>query len=152
MFNTVERKMLSSKGDFLFSPLWLALSFLVGIFILGFYSFAVWVLLFLKKTLEVNVDAKTFKNGLFSKWKRLPDGGYISLMSHSSGQKISSRVSTTVVSDKDLKLFYIHGRERVHIYSPNNAEDANDTALYLGNKWGIGVFEPRSKTWLKPKP
>jgi hypothetical protein len=103
-------------------------------------SLLIWVLVFVKKNLKIDVTNKKFKDGPLNKWKQLDTEGYISIM-----RKID--MSTKKVSE--IKLLWVSDGKSKQIYGPIDMDNAEDIALYLADHWKCGVYQAHNKAWLR---
>ena len=144
------KDIITSKGSNLFSGTQLLLmffglsgvAFVSGISELKYFSLLVWVLVFLKRKLQVNVSNKSFKDGLFHSWEVLSDDGYISIF-----QKVNER--SKEMDEDSLKLLWVSDSETKHIYSPQDLDDAKSVAFLLADKWTCKVYQSHGKVWLR---
>lgn len=148
---------IKSKGGSQFHPMVPVLLFL---FCVPAFSSGSWVLLallvllmivtlMLDKTVTIDVYARKVKLGLFSSWDDLSIGGYVSIFSETSGMKMQARVQSTSVKTKELKLNYIQGRTKKPIYMAKTFEDALNIAHTLSYAWDVGIYDAKSKEWVK---
>lgn len=148
----MENQIIMSKGDALFTQGRLLLIFLVFTIIVSISPLSklngstllVWIFLFIKKTLKINVDQRKFKDGQLKKWKALSDTGYISFV-----RKIN--MSTKKIDNESLKLLWIDEGSPIQIYSPIDMEEGEAMALYLAGAWNCGVYLPHKKVWLRER-
>ena len=103
------------------------------------------------KTIQIDTASRKVKNGLFSDWDDLSIGGYISIFNETSLMKIQSRSQSTSLKTKELRLNYIQGRIKKHIYTAKNREDAVKIAILLGDNWDTGVYDAANKHWIKDR-
>lgn len=104
----------------------------------------VWFFVFVKRTLIVDVAQRSFKDGPLSKWTKLSDGGYISIL-----QKVNQK--TKKLDSDNLKLLWVSEGKTSHIYSPKDKEDAETVAIYLADAWYIGIYDAKSKAWVRDR-
>jgi hypothetical protein len=105
----------------------------------------------MNKIIKIDVFTRKYKYGVFSTWDDLSIGGYISIFNETSGQKMNARSQSTKVVAKELRLNYIQGKMKKHIYTAKTRENAEDTALILANAWDAGVYDGKSRIWLKER-
>ena len=103
-------------------------------------SLLIWVLVFVKKDLKINVEDRSFKDGLLVAWKTLSEDGYLSVV-----RKINK--STKKISE--IKVLWVTDGKSKQIYGPRDLEDAESMALYLAESWDCRAYLPHRKTWLK---
>ncbi|PCJ66917.1 MAG: hypothetical protein COA58_05545 [Bacteroidetes bacterium] len=155
----MNSNIISSKSGLQFHPM-------VGVFLLLFcipvYSsenylvLAILVIItaitwFLEMVIKIDVINRRYKSGLFKSWDSLSVGGYVSIFTETSGQKVQARSQSTTIRNKELRLNYIQGKVKKHIYTAKSKEEAEKVALRLGEQWDVGVFDGMERIWLKEK-
>lgn len=155
----MENQIIKSKGGSQFYPMVSVILFLFCVpafssgnwLILGVLLFLIGITSFMNKIIKIDVFTRKYKYGLFSTWDDLSIGGYISIFNETSGQKMNARSQSTKVVTKELRLNYIQGKMKKHIYTAKTRENAEDTALILANAWDAGVYDGKSRIWLKER-
>jgi len=153
----MSKQIITSKGGSQFHPMIPVFLFLFCVpafasdnyIVLTILVLLMLVTLWMDKTISINVVSRQYKDGLFSSWKVLSPGGYISIFSETHGIKMQARVQSTQVKHKELRLNYIQGKHKKHIYTAKSREEAERVAIRLGDSWDAGVYNGRSRTWLK---
>jgi hypothetical protein len=148
----MESHIVTSKGSALFTQGRLLLIFVVFAILVSISPLShlkgstllVWIFVFIKKNLQINVEQKKFKDGQLKRWKTLSEDGYISVV-----RKI--KMSTKKIDNESLKLLWVEDGQSTHIYSPRELEEGESMALYLAEKWNCGVYLPHKKVWLRER-
>lgn len=155
----MENQIIKSKGGSQFHPM---VSVILFLFCVPAFSSGNWVVLcvllflvgittFTDKVIKIDLFTRKYKYGLFSTWDDLSIGGYISIFNETSGQKMNARSQSTKVVTKELRLNYIQGKMKKHIYTAKTRENAEKMALKLAEAWDAGVYDSKSRTWLKER-
>jgi len=146
----MKNHIVTSKGDPVLSGgqaliLFVIIFCLKWIFRLGvfpFLSLLVWIFVFVKRPLKIDVANRSLKDGPIRKWEVLPEDGYISVL-----QKLDVR--TKKLDSDSLKLLWVTDSETFHIYSPQSVEEGEAMALYLAEQWDCRVYKAFGKVWLR---
>jgi len=155
----MKSQIIKSKGGSQFHPMVPVILFLFCVpafsagnyVLLALFVVLMLVTLIIDKVIKVDVAIRKVKNGLFSGWDTLSMGGYISIFSETSGMKMQARVQSTSVKTKELKLNYIQGRTKKHIYTAKTRDEAEKIAFVLAENWDVGIYDPATKMWIKEK-
>ena len=155
----MKSNIITSKGGSQFHPMIAVILFLCCVPAFGsgqYVIFGVLVLLmiltlWMDKTIKINLDSRQYKEGLFSSWDALSLGGYVSIFSETSGQKMKARSQSTNVKITELRLNYIQGKHKKHIYTAKTMEDAIAVSTRLADVWDVGVYDAKSKEWIRQK-
>jgi hypothetical protein len=148
-----------SKGGSLFHPMVSVILFLCCVpafasgnwVVLSILLVLVGVTSFMHKVIKIDLATRKYKYGLFSSWDDLSIGGYISIFNETSGQRVNARSQSTKIVIKELRLNYIQGKKKKHIYTAKTREEAEKIALKLAEAWDAGVYDSKSRTWLKER-
>lgn len=155
----MKNAIIKSKGGSQFHPMVPVLLFLCCVpafsagnyALLGVLAVLMIVTLIMDKEVKIDIASRKVKNGILSGWDDLSIGGYISIFSETSGMKMQARVQSTSVKTTELKLNYIQGRIKKHIYTAKTMEDALAVSNELADAWDIGIYDAKNKEWIRER-
>lgn len=119
--------------------------------VLGALLALVGVTSFMDKTIKIDLTLRKYKYGLFNTWDDLSIGGYVSIFNETRGQKINARSQSAKMVAKELRLNYIEGKTKKHIYTAKTIEEAEEVAMRLADAWDVGVYDGQTRTWLRDR-
>lgn len=153
----MQENIIISKYGNQFHPMTSVVLFLLCVPIVAMGAYLILVCLVLifivtismKKETKINLGARSFKNGLFSKWESLPENGYLSIFYETDQMLAQARSQQTVIKTKDLRINYIVERTKYHIYTASDMEDALTTANQIAKEWGVKIYNANEKVWIE---